>query len=42
MTRAVTLGDPEAYVHEPQVMQSYWDYVASPEQHTQQLAKPAY
>ena len=33
--------EPEAYIHDPQLVQDYWDYVASREQHTKQLDEQA-
>ncbi len=31
--------EPEANIHDPTLVQDYWDYVASREQHTAQQAK---
>ena len=31
--------EPEALIHDPKVVQDYWDYVASCEQHTNQQAE---
>ena len=31
--------EPEACIHDPQIVQGYWDYVASCDQHTEQQAK---
>ena len=31
--------EPEANIHDPKLVQDYWDYVAAREQHTQQQAE---